>query len=622
MSDTSAVSVAITADVSGLTAGLKAASTATTVAAQDMKASLTLVSSSSTIAAKSVDILKASAAASVAPLAQASGGAQEAAKSFSSFGDKILETGSRMRSQGRFASFITRDIGQLGAVSMVTAGELGGLVSAIAYGSAFGIAAASVRLIVTAFQSAGSEAKKLQAASSEAMAKIRAETDAAVIAINGQTAAQKAFADMFAPEATKEFELRAQLRAATTAQVIADQQLQYANDSGNQEAIQGLALTAEARKKEVDGLLKQLDAQKKLTDAAGKGVGEVSTADTKKTKLDVGEQERQSAEENKIKLLQIASELADGEWKIDAENAVKIEQIEAASATRIAAIRKEADSKHGENAKIYAAQIAKTQAESDALVAAQSEVYVRDALKFRNDAEAQLNADIQTWRNKNIALEASAAEKIKKLWQEQDQQRATIAEKRSASDEKELRERLAAAQAISSAFGAALAGIATGNATALQGLAALSKAVVDVAVHAIEAYAASAAAAAFFSQAGIPIIGPILAVAAAATAGAFVDGLLSKVPGAAVGADIPTGVNPILQAHGGEIVLPKPSSAVLRSLPAAVDALSSGSGPGGGGDTHNWNIYANDAQSFEQYLGRADVQRGISNLVRTGRWRG
>jgi hypothetical protein len=95
----------------------------------------------------------------------------------------------------------------------------------------------------------------------------------------------------------------------------------------------------------------------------------------------------------------------------------------------------------------------------------------------------------------------------------------------------------------------------------------------------IGADAAKAGSGAAASQASIPYVGPILAVAAMAAIFAGVMGMSSKVPSAAGGFNIPRGMNPLTQLHEEEMVLPADIANPLRS---AID----GGGVGRGGDVH------------------------------------
>ncbi|MFZ5544403.1 MAG: hypothetical protein ACOZJZ_12655, partial [Pseudomonadota bacterium] len=80
--------------------------------------------------------------------------------------------------------------------------------------------------------------------------------------------------------------------------------------------------------------------------------------------------------------------------------------------------------------------------------------------------------------------------------------------------------------------------------------------------------AAKAGSGAAASQASIPYVGPILALAAMAAVFAAVSGMASNVPSASAagGFDIPASLNPITQLHAKEMVLPAKHADVIRSL--------------------------------------------------------
>jgi hypothetical protein len=92
----------------------------------------------------------------------------------------------------------------------------------------------------------------------------------------------------------------------------------------------------------------------------------------------------------------------------------------------------------------------------------------------------------------------------------------------------------------------------------------------------ITAAAALAGANAYASTAAIPVVGPELAPAAAATAytGAMSFAAAASASG---GYDIPAGVNPIVQAHAQEMVLPSNISDGFRNI---IAGLSAGGGSG------------------------------------------
>lgn len=98
-----------------------------------------------------------------------------------------------------------------------------------------------------------------------------------------------------------------------------------------------------------------------------------------------------------------------------------------------------------------------------------------------------------------------------------------------------------------------------------------------------------AASGAYSAVAGIPIVGPILAPAAAVAAFAAV--MAYDVFSAEGGFDIPAGLNPVTQLHEREMVLPASIAEPLRSGLAG--------GNRAGGDIH---IHAVDAASFQRLL--------------------
>ncbi len=73
---------------------------------------------------------------------------------------------------------------------------------------------------------------------------------------------------------------------------------------------------------------------------------------------------------------------------------------------------------------------------------------------------------------------------------------------------------------------------------------------------------------------GIPYVGPVLAVGAAAAAFAGVSALASRVKSARGGYDIPSGVNPMTQLHEEEMVLPAQHANTIRSLGSLMPSLA------------------------------------------------
>ena len=137
--------------------------------------------------------------------------------------------------------------------------------------------------------------------------------------------------------------------------------------------------------------------------------------------------------------------------------------------------------------------------------------------------------------------------------------------------------------------------------------------------------AVAAATGAYNAMASIPIIGPALGAAAAAATFTAVEAF-GNLASAAGGYDIPAGVNPLVQAHAEEMILPariaNPMRDMLGAYAANTNAPSAANGDAGqgGGDVHHWHISAMDPRSFETYLRRnSDTLAGALNAkVRAG----
>lgn len=89
----------------------------------------------------------------------------------------------------------------------------------------------------------------------------------------------------------------------------------------------------------------------------------------------------------------------------------------------------------------------------------------------------------------------------------------------------------------------------------------------------VGANAAQAGSGAAASQASIPIAGPILALAAMAAVFAAVSAL-GKKKSAMGGYDIPRGINPMVQTHEEEMILPKKYANVIRGMAAGGDGAA------------------------------------------------
>ncbi|MFA3179614.1 phage tail protein [Acinetobacter baumannii] len=124
------------------------------------------------------------------------------------------------------------------------------------------------------------------------------------------------------------------------------------------------------------------------------------------------------------------------------------------------------------------------------------------------------------------------------------------------------------------------------------------------AIKSIMMYAWEAMAGAFKAMVSIPYIGPVLAVAAGASALALVGGLAGKIKSARGGYDIPAGVNPVTQLHEEEMVLPKQHANTIRALGKSL-TFDGGIGGGGGSSAqtfNNFTIQAWDSKDVRRFM--------------------
>lgn len=131
----------------------------------------------------------------------------------------------------------------------------------------------------------------------------------------------------------------------------------------------------------------------------------------------------------------------------------------------------------------------------------------------------------------------------------------------------------------------------------------------------VGANAAQAGSGAAASQASIPYVGPILALAAMAAVFAAVMAL-GKKKSAAGGYDIPKGINPMVQTHEEEMILPKKYANVIRGMAAG----GAGEGAASAVQPVNVNITSHNARGVrELFMDNPDIlAEAIRKAVRNG----
>jgi hypothetical protein len=128
---------------------------------------------------------------------------------------------------------------------------------------------------------------------------------------------------------------------------------------------------------------------------------------------------------------------------------------------------------------------------------------------------------------------------------------------------------------------------------------------------AIQAYAAEAAAAAFASTAAIPMVGPELAPAAAASA--YGEVMSFSVASAAGGWVVPS--DQLAMVHENEMILPARYTSMFNNM------ASNGAGSTSSGDTHiHFNVNAMDQNSVSQFFANngKHIANAVSQQVRNG----
>jgi hypothetical protein len=128
---------------------------------------------------------------------------------------------------------------------------------------------------------------------------------------------------------------------------------------------------------------------------------------------------------------------------------------------------------------------------------------------------------------------------------------------------------------IATSIGAAWAEVAMGSKDAGE---AIKQTVISAAETAVMSYAASGAAAAAFAEAGIPILGPILAIGAASMIFALIKGFMADIPKAAYGGYV-TGGTPGVDSVGvlvqrGEGILQTGQTNVLQDLASSAQQMA------------------------------------------------
>lgn len=157
-------------------------------------------------------------------------------------------------------------------------------------------------------------------------------------------------------------------------------------------------------------------------------------------------------------------------------------------------------------------------------------------------------------------------------------------------------------QSMGESIGTAFAGMITGAQSVRDAMAGMLKSIVNTVIEAVKtqvmANAVAASAEAAKSQAGIPVVGPILAGAAMVAMLSMVQGLVGSIPSSAGGLGrVPN--DTFAYIHKDETVLPAALARTYRDLAA---------GGGGRGGAPVFNVSALDGRSVERVFSNNDSQ--------------
>jgi len=457
----------------------------------------------------------------------------------------------------RSAAFFARQITDLGVVSKETSGIIGGLLGGFAIGGGIGIAMEAVKLIAEHFAKARAEAKAL----GEQLKTSSKEWRDYVFSLEATSESQRLLHKQLAPVEEKLDGLR-----KTLARLKSEHQ--EWNIVSDAYAIIGYD--------EVAAIEKQISAQEQLAETLKAQKGEADVAAQAVGAKKVLEQDLrdrvQLQMQHAVAMARLALENKTGEVKIEAEGEAQITEVR----------------------KRYAG-------ERDA-----------DSINEKNQEIARIRANtalkVQLYRQESREIQELAAGADEAMTARAQPNPEWMVKARHEAQELAGDVKTAGME-VGDAFGK----MAAGSATLTQALASSTKAtlrlMLDMIMKTAMARAASAAIAAFESQGAIPIIGPVLGLAAMSAAYAAAMALIGSIPSAAGGYDIPRGVNPRVQLHQEEMVLSAPLANRVRAM---TEAPSAGS--------IILNIKAYDRRGIAEFFNenKSHVMRAIRDGIRAG----
>lgn len=462
-----------------------------------------------------------SAKTSMAGIAPA---ARQAGAEVISLGDKMKAFAREQRSEARTAGFFVQELSAIVPMSGEIKSALGGIGAAIVGGAglatAIGLAGTGVALLVKHFRDSEEAAEKTAAA----IKKLATETREAIVQLNV-------------------------LRAKRS------------GDEVGAARIGGLGGIAGAQEKYRDAqkaLDEYIRAQGLLVDSNGRVIQatDLQFAELKKLNLAL----TKASADVKAAAIKSATEVT-SVTKSEADKRTKIAEDEARKQTEaarkvLAAAHARDTSGQASVASFYDLEAGGYSAADVAKAAEAVRRFERDALRAAHAKDTSGEASVADF----YAMESSGYDPA-------DAARAATKAQELYNDE--VRKSAAEAQKWGEAIGSVVGILADREMEAGQKMAQIGQMVISTVVQAaiaqITANAATAASGAAASQAGIPVVGPILAISAMGAMLSAVMGLLAEVPSARGGWDVPAGYNGLAMIHEREMVLPQEQADIIRS---------------------------------------------------------
>jgi hypothetical protein len=500
---------------------------------------------------------------------------------------KLREFAGEQRSEGRLAGFLAGQIAQLGIASKSAAGEITGIAAAFAFGGGLGIGIELLKIGIEKFNELGAEEEK-----SAATTKKWAEDATAEI---------KKFTDGLKLAEEQSGKTGTALKLVTSAHPF------------KQQVEEGMEELEEARRSKlaVQQEMARITAEFKATGKLGDGESFEATRKNEKNATE--------AETEAINKLYIARRAL---RSLDSAASPAIDKEDRETATK----------KSDEQRKQHAVALTQLQGFGDQ-EDAQIRKHLADVEKRQSDHESKLKTIKFEEQQAAVANGNRLADENSQRAIERDKREQEEAKKALQELKKETHEAIAAGKEMGNAFGQAFADMATHSTSAVGALKKMAEQMIGsiekVAEKSIEASFNTAAAAAVSDTAqadgnavvagtgaaaavaSTPFIGPALAAAAMASTFALVKGLVGNIHSASGGYDIPSGINPLVQTHANEMILPAPIADTIRER-------MTGGGGSSGAEVHN-HFHLIDASGVRALVESSDFAKAMGEAQRNGR---